>query len=429
MSFSKTTPLSSSFSMLPLANPLLKHKVAQNILNDKQNASILQSKLSISSKLKKRKLKPILNIEPELAAKVVKSYLLPMFECKSRLSKSNQSHSSKKSLEMNRSHADLFETRETSAETSVYGELKLSEKLMNEIERLKIEVEECDRKMRDSEQTKITSESELCVLRSKYEDLQANFELLKFQLEQHTRSYQKIDLKVSYLSSQLEQYKNLLSNSESKVEEASSNWLNERMINDRLKAELQKLAHFNDLIEMQNQIMGDRLRGLQNSIEELSSNRGAEEVLISELKMFLENGKKLAFLDSQLMIEMKILKEDKETISNDLIEMTELKNFIKNDRDKFVNRAKDRITQMKNELTKEINEKDKMQSKYEEMKTSFDLLSEQYDRVRDKITSYKVNRNGEIEEKVCNNCKKFFLESENFNWSCSIHGSQYSGQI
>lgn len=31
--------------------------------------------------------------------------------------------------------------------------------------------------------------------------------------------------------------------------------------------------------------------------------------------------------------------------------------------------------------------------------------------------------------KMCNNCKKDFKDSENFNWSCRVHQSQWSGEM
>lgn len=31
--------------------------------------------------------------------------------------------------------------------------------------------------------------------------------------------------------------------------------------------------------------------------------------------------------------------------------------------------------------------------------------------------------------KMCNNCKKDFKDSENYNWSCRVHQSQWSGEM
>ncbi|CAG9324335.1 unnamed protein product [Blepharisma stoltei] len=427
MSFSKSDNLSCSFSMLPLANPLLKHKVYQNIYNEKANLSTQASQQTISSKLKKRKLKPIMEIQPEIAAKVVKSYLLPMFECKTRgLSKR---HSHGKSLDISKSRADILESRETTAETSVYGELKLSEKLMSEIEKVKTELDDCTRKMRDSEQAKIISESELSILKSKYEDLEINFELLKFQLNQNLKMYQKLELKIVFLNEQADQYKNLLAICESKLEEYSAECLNEKMVNDRLSSELQKIARFNDLVEMQNQIMGDRLIGLQTCIEDLLKVRRTEEITTKDFATFVESSKKLALYETELINSLKTLTEQNQILSKDMIEIAEMKDYMKNDRDKFICRFKEKVQQIKDEMAKEREEKEKLQIKYEDIKNNYDALSDQFDRMRDKITNFKVNRNGEIEEKVCKNCKKFFFENENFNWSCQIHTSQYSGAM
>jgi hypothetical protein len=58
-----------------------------------------------------------------------------------------------------------------------------------------------------------------------------------------------------------------------------------------------------------------------------------------------------------------------------------------------------------------------------------DLMVER-DKMKDRIKRLKMKRGKfDIAEKVCKNCSKDFLESENFNWSCRIHRSQYSGEI
>jgi hypothetical protein len=35
------------------------------------------------------------------------------------------------------------------------------------------------------------------------------------------------------------------------------------------------------------------------------------------------------------------------------------------------------------------------------------------------------NKLADQEEKICRNCKKYFMEKDNFNWSCTTHPSEY----
>ena len=41
------------------------------------------------------------------------------------------------------------------------------------------------------------------------------------------------------------------------------------------------------------------------------------------------------------------------------------------------------------------------------------------------------NRRGKIDLgiKLCKNCSKEFLETDNFNWSCKTHKSEYGGEM
>ena len=48
----------------------------------------------------------------------------------------------------------------------------------------------------------------------------------------------------------------------------------------------------------------------------------------------------------------------------------------------------------------------------------------------DRIKKLKMRR-GKFDEgsKVCKKCSKDFMEKENFNWSCSTHQSEFSGEM
>jgi len=57
-------------------------------------------------------------------------------------------------------------------------------------------------------------------------------------------------------------------------------------------------------------------------------------------------------------------------------------------------------------------------------------LTQEKLKMLERIKKLKSKR-GKFDEgsKVCKNCSKDFMEKENFNWSCSIHQSEWSGEM
>jgi hypothetical protein len=46
-----------------------------------------------------------------------------------------------------------------------------------------------------------------------------------------------------------------------------------------------------------------------------------------------------------------------------------------------------------------------------------------------KIAKLRLRRNVDINKKFCSLCQKEYKESENFNWSCCTHRSEWGGQM
>ena len=74
----------------------------------------------------------------------------------------------------------------------------------------------------------------------------------------------------------------------------------------------------------------------------------------------------------------------------------------------------------------------KMKSLNKELENSennYKVLTDEYEKLRNKAKQVRINITETRDEKMCKNCKRFFKDNENFNWSCKVHSSQYSGDI
>jgi hypothetical protein len=107
------------------------------------------------------------HISPELAAKIVKHYILPMFESdgKKRLKKQYN-----RMQGMAKSHAKQFKIPSSGEKSgSVYGELKLSEQLHNELDVIRFQVDSLKEELEDSLYEKDSMQKQLSELQQTFQ--------------------------------------------------------------------------------------------------------------------------------------------------------------------------------------------------------------------------------------------------------------------
>lgn len=81
---------------------------------------------------------------------------------------------------------------------------------------------------------------------------------------------------------------------------------------------------------------------------------------------------------------------------------------------------------MKNK-TEELNELHENKIYLEKEKKH--LIAER-EKMKDRIKKLKQRKGKfDVASKVCKNCGKDYIEKENFNWSCRVHRSEWSGEI
>lgn len=161
------------------------------------------------------------DVPPELAAKVVKTYILPMFENETR-------------YKLNTQRNDTFgHKHQFSADgTTVYSELKLSEKLSKELFNLESQLISLDQQVRDNTQDKekITQENqklELDLLNSQTNTLFLNNENTRLQ-----RELIGFKLSLGQLSTQLKKYKSLYEETRISNEKITKQLQDQKAIND-----------------------------------------------------------------------------------------------------------------------------------------------------------------------------------------------------
>ena len=186
------------------------------------------------------------------------------------------------------------------------------------------------------------------------------------------------------------------------------------------------LEHDNSLIQLEKEIMGERLTGLYKSLDDIlgkysSSNKLSQEVRIVSAEA-RENVRKLEEMGGNLS---RVSKE-KDELMNNHIELTESKLDLVSQRDKLIKAFKDKQNSIQKELSNATEERETMKSKLAELEKKLFDVSEEFKRHRQK---FKIKHSSleDAEEKFCKNCQKSFHERDNFNWSCRVHASKLTG--
>jgi hypothetical protein len=200
-----------------------------------------QKSNSLLSKLRKRQENQDLKISPDIASKVVKQYILPMFEADSRKFTANmrldsfgvcKSFRSEEGSKAYKRHKSTDIKNLSYVSNTVYSELKLSEQLSYEIQKLKEELSVIHNRLKDTEQTKEAIQKEYDLLKVEYFRQSSSLEVLNFQYTQLLRSNQKAELARVHLTTQVAKYRNLYNEINKTREDMINQIHDERAKND-----------------------------------------------------------------------------------------------------------------------------------------------------------------------------------------------------
>lgn len=399
--------------------PLLR-KRSSHPLNLSQVSSTATISTPALAALRERHRGKLKELNSEQAAQLIATYLLPMFEAE------------KEGL------ADFTRTVTYGGKPSlhplpgtVFGELKLSASLGRDLSELRAELQSTQAKLRQSEQAAASALSQLRIYQEQALVLESHLRTLQVHSNLDTYRVQSVTVTEDSLKQDL---RKLLA-SYLDVEEANkachAQLQEQDAVIDKLRNRAIEQEHINSLLIMENDIIGERLKGLYFAIEKVADNFVMETHFRTEFTAVSEGLKELISFANTLRKQLRESLYERDALKADNLEMVVIRNEMKAERDKLAKIAKDKITELQGNLQKAEDEREKLQGKFEEAERNFKDLTDEYEKLRQKAKQYRMRRKqfGEEEEKVCRHCQKVFMESENFNWSCRRHPNEYSGEI
>ena len=73
--------------------------------------------------------------------------------------------------------------------------------------------------------------------------------------------------------------------------------------------------------------------------------------------------------------------------------------------------------------------REKQKEEYLKLEKAYKTVSLEREKMRQRLVKMKRRRNVDINQKICKNCQKEYVESENYLWSCRTHRSEYGGEM
>ena len=105
------------------------------------------------------------------------------------------------------------------------------------------------------------------------------------------------------------------------------------------------------------------------------------------------------------------------------------KSSLARESDRLVIRYKDKLLRLQETISQLTCERDRLRTNLESSESNLKTLTEEHEKLRNGLKQVKYRQPEQDDEKTCKNCKKPFRDNENFNWSCKVHSSSFSGDI
>ncbi|CDW78389.1 ankyrin repeat domain containing protein [Stylonychia lemnae] len=368
------------------------------------------------------------SITPEIAANVVKDYILPMFENdgkkfikRKNLRKllNNQSGQpiENPNIDMNPvMHDDdrkkeIEKLKSGKLSNTVYSEMKLSKILQDQINELKEEIRQLNETIQDLYQDK-----QKMVKRMK----DNNMKTIKNNNEMHVLIQQ---LTISEKQRVMLAMQN--QNMEQQIKQLKALFIYNEDSRRQFKQQYRA-----GLLDLENDVMREKLQRLYDAMDSLGSAKIIEDRYQS--KLLIEDQK----MRNQAA-QIEILQMD---IKKYLSESNDQSLFLKDLQVKVANLQVEKIKQnayfkekvalLEKDRDEAIQIKETKQEEYIMLLKQFQIIANEREKLKNKIQKLKQRRNIDFNQKICRNCGREYLESEMW-WCCGktgidAHGCKYS---
>ncbi|OMJ90184.1 hypothetical protein SteCoe_7473 [Stentor coeruleus] len=356
------------------------------------------------------------SISPEQAAIVVKDYIMPLF----RMDKEA------KHLKR-RSELYGMKIKQTDKkESGIISDFKLVEELSSKLESMRETKKEIERQFKQAHQDKIVYENDYNLLNEKLLNSESNIIFLNYTLTQTLKKVNQDKFGFSLMNEQYFKYKSLYEEEVIHSSSLSKFLEEEKAKNDKIRNIAVKLEYVNTLLVMENDILGEKLKGLYESLNSLIGHQSIDNKILNEYQIIILDNQKLCEDEIRELKMIMTVHDEKQELEQMVKELSDITLGIQDRKDRYIKMLREKNIKLDNELKNVTFNRDKQKTELEELDKKYKNLQDEHIKLRTKLKSYKKNVTTDLlQEKYCKNCQKPFTEAGNFNWSCKRHSSQY----
>lgn len=367
------------------------------------------------------------SVEPGLAALVVRQYLLPMFEGKMGFEAPPDPAVEAEA----RSRPEQVEASVAGGpEDGIFGELKLSDQLLDELQRTKKDANELKRKHQSSEGIRKRLDMHIAKLVKDIEDhtlkleatrvseQEVRQETLTLESEIRLLNYQQWELQTESKKLQKENARLAarLSGEEGKVER-----LSHVVSQNQNTSSLSQLE--SDVLRAQVQNLHSRVAGLfgttKNMLDERAFNLAKHEISSMRVNLYSE----------KIWVELDRLTDERQKLEVDQKELQESKSKLEDSRLRMSREHEDQRMKSLDNLSRMFEEKEVNRKDRDKLSKKLKEMTEDRDKLKQRMKKYRLRRMFDHDTSMCRNCGKDFMKTENFNWSCRTHTSEFGGEM
>ncbi|CAG9322869.1 unnamed protein product [Blepharisma stoltei] len=369
------------------------------------------------NKIRNRKSREDIQVTPEIALEVIRKYLLPMFEadCRNVAAKRRPS---------------VYGVT-SSTEKGTYDGIKLSDIIGKELRSINKNLSELKSKWQMTEAEKLRIKEEINEYQERLITSRCTLAALRCQISTGVQSMEKAEKNTNFIIEQVAEYQRLKEIKDSERNLLGQLLSNERTRNASLDNKSNELLHWYSLLEMQSDIMGERLKGLYEASLSLNGPVNSRDAIHDENDILKQKSVELCLytIENEDIAEITLTKYIEYITQNHVFSMkrTDYREEVKS----LKNHIKDVLHQKSKQISQAKDERDFLESKYQDLEKKYDELNEGYAKLRQQAREINSKRklNGLDEEKLCKFCNKNYYERDNFNWSCCLHPGKWNGTM
>ena len=175
--------------------------------------------------------------------------------------------------------------------------------------------------------------------------------------------------------------------------------------------------------------MGERLKGLYNAMENMKGKHSEKTKILVENENLAANMVSLAEYNAQLCADMKDVVQERDYMKEDYYKTAVLRDELASQKEILSKRYIEKLNTLTRQLEEAIESKEYAKAEHVKFEKRYKDLTDEYMKLRQRMKMYKFSSANQAEDKICKNCSKLYYETENFNWSCRVHPSEWSGEI